>query len=495
MGPLSPSPHPRSGLSLPPGSPPPPRDPRTRQRPRSPQTSSAPQPFRTLQPNRRSVLGAGLAGLGAAGLAACGAGSGGKESLVVAIVSNPQMQDAISLIDRFTEQHPDIDVRFVSLPENEARAKITASVASGGGEFDVVMISNYETPLWAPNGWLTDLEPYIAKTDGYAPDDFVPTIKDALTVDGSMYSVPFYGESAFLVYRQDLFAEAGLTMPEHPSWDDVRDFASTLHDPDAGMSGIALRGLAGWGENLAPMSTVINTFGGCWFDMDWAPQLSSPEVHDAVSMYVDTLRSYGQPGAATSGFGECLTRFSQGNAAMWFDASSMVSGVENPDSSTVVSKTGYALGPTLETPYAGWLYSWALAIPETSQKKDAAWEFIAWMTHPDYFQLVGNEVGWEALPPGSRLSTYEIPEYAELSKNYAKPTLDSMENSTQENSMTVEVPYDGLQNVVIPEFQDLGTRVGQQFSAAIAGQKSVDEALKQSQGFAESVARTYGWEG
>ncbi|WP_226832435.1 sugar ABC transporter substrate-binding protein [Brachybacterium sp. FME24] len=449
-----------------------------------------------LRPRRRTVLGAGLtAGLGAAGLAGCGAGSGGKESIVVAIVSNPQMQDAISLIDHFTADHPDIDVRFVSLPENEARAKITASVASGGGEFDVVMISNYETPLWAPNGWLTDLEPYIAQTDGYQPDDFVPTIKDALTVDGSMYSVPFYGESAFLVYRQDLFDSAGLEMPPHPSWDDLRGFASTLHDPDAGMSGIALRGLAGWGENLAPMCTAINTFGGSWFDTDWAPRLDSEEVHDAVAMYVDTLRTYGQPGAATSGFGECLTHFSQGNAAMWFDASSMVSGVENPASSTVVGKTGYALGPTNLTEYAGWLYSWALAIPQTSQKKDAAWEFIAWMTHPDYFQLVGNEISWEALPPGSRLSTYEIPEYAELSEHYAGPTLDSMENSTQENSMTVEVPYDGLQNVVIPEFQDLGTRVGQQFSAAIAGQKSVDEALEQSQGFAESVARTYGWEG
>ncbi|MDN5687539.1 MAG: sugar ABC transporter substrate-binding protein [Brachybacterium sp.] len=468
-------------------------------RPATPGAAASPpatSPRSPLRPRRRSVLGAGLtAGLGATALAGCGAGGGGRESIVVAIVSNPQMQDAISLIDDFSQKHPDIDVQFVSLPENEARAKITASVATGGGEFDVVMISNYETPLWAPNDWLTDLEPYIAKTDGYEPEDFVPTIKDALTVDGSMYSVPFYGESAFLVYRQDLFEEAGLEMPKRPSWEDLRSFASTLHDPDSGMSGIALRGLAGWGENIAPMSTVLNTYGGCWFDLDWAPQLTSPEVREAISMYVDTLRSYGQPGAATSGFGECLTRFSQGNAAMWFDASSMVSGVENPDSSTVVGKTGYALGPTQLTEYAGWLYSWALAIPQTSEKKDAAWEFIAWMTHPDYFQLVGEEIGWEALPPGSRLSTYEIPEYAELSKNYAEPTLDSMENSTQENSMTVEVPYDGLQNVVIPEFQDLGTRVGQQFSAAIAGQKSVDEALEQSQGFAESVARTYGWEG
>ncbi|PWH06314.1 sugar ABC transporter substrate-binding protein [Brachybacterium endophyticum] len=453
------------------------------------------------RPTRRSVLGAGAlgaagAGASALGLAGCGSGSsGGRQSIVVAIVSNPQMQDAIGLVDRFHADHPDVDVRFVSLPENEARAKITASVASGGGEFDVVMISNYETPQWAANGWLADLQPYIDKTSGYAPEDFIPTIRDSLTYEKSMYSVPFYGESSFVVYRKDLFEKAGLTMPGSPTWDEIRSFAKALHDPDAGTAGIALRGLAGWGENLAPMDTVINTFGGCWFDMDWAPRLDSDEVREAVSMYVDTVRSWGQPGAATSGFGECLTQFAQGNAAMWYDASSLVSGVESPDSSTVVGKTGYALAPTQETPHAGWLYAWALAIPETSEKKQAAWDFIAWMTHPDYFQLVGEDVGWEALPPGSRASTYEIPEYKELAEHYAKPTLDSMGNATQEKAMSQEVPYPGLQFVGIPEFQDLGTRVGQQFSAAIAGGQSVDDALRQAQTFASSVARTYGWEG
>lgn len=449
------------------------------------------------RPRRRTVLGAGLAaGLGGAGLAGCGgSGGGAKETIVVAIVSNPQMQDAISLVDRFTAQHPDIAVRFVSLPENEARAKITASVASGGGEFDVVMISNYETPLWSANGWLTDLEPFIAETPGYERDDFLPTIREALAVDGAMHSVPFYGESSFVVYRRDLFEQAGLEMPERPSWDEIRSFAEQLHDPDGGITGIALRGLAGWGENLAPMNTVINTFGGQWFDEDWAPRLDSPEVREAVSTYVDTVRTWGQPGAATAGFGDCLTQVAQGSAAMWYDASSMVSGIEDPRSSTVLGRTAYALAPTAGTEYAGWLYSWALAIPETSPRKQAAWDFIAWMTHPDYFQLVGDEIGWEALPPGSRRSTYEIPEYAEIAENYAEPTLTSMDHATQEETMAQPVPYPGLQFVGIPEFQDLGTRVGQQFSAAIAGRQSVDEALSQAQRFAESVARTYGWEG
>ncbi|WP_265520799.1 ABC transporter substrate-binding protein [Oerskovia flava] len=428
---------------------------------------------------------AGCAGAGAVG------GGDGREQIIVAIVSNPQMQDAISLQDEFRAQHPDVDVRFVSLPENEARAKITASVATGGGEFDVVMISNYETPMWAANGWIENLQPYADATDGYDPDDFIPSVREALSVDGDLYSVPFYGESSFLAYREDLFDEAGLEMPERPTWDDVRGLAAELHDPDADFSGICLRGLAGWGEVMAPLSTVINTHGGSWFDEGWNARLDSPEVLEAVETYVDTVQSYGQPGAATSGFGDCLTRFSQGQTAMWYDATSMVSSVEDPSSSTVAGQTGYAPAPVDETDAAGWLYSWSLAIPTTSEHKDAAWDFVSWMTDKDYIRLVGEEIAWERVPPGSRLSTYEIPEYAEVSQAYADATLTAMGEATQANTMVAPVPYPGIQFVGIPEFQDLGTRVGQQMSAAIAGQQTVAEALEQSQSYAETVAETY----
>ncbi|GAA4421704.1 sugar ABC transporter substrate-binding protein [Georgenia halophila] len=446
---------------------------------------------------KRSVRAAvGLAAAGATALAGCAgagaiAGGGDGEQIVVAIVSNPQMQDAISLEEHFREDHPGIDVQFVSLPENEARAKITASVATGGGEFDVVMISNYETQMWAENGWIENLQPYADSTEGYAPDDFVPSVREALSYEGELYSVPFYGESSFLAYREDVFAEEGLEMPERPTWEQVRELAAELHDPADDFSGICLRGLAGWGENMAPMSTVINTFGGRWFDMDWNATLDSPEVREAVEMYIDTVQRYGEPGAATSGFGDCLTRFSQGQAAMWYDATSMVSSVEDPNASTVAGDVGYAPAPVAETEAAGWLYSWSLAIPTTSQHKDAAWEFVSWMTHPDYMRLVGEELGWERVPPGSRLSTYEIPEYAEVSSAYADETLQAMEEATQENTMTQPVPYPGIQFVGIPEFQDLGTRVGQQMSAAIADQRSLDDALAQSQLYAETVAETY----
>ncbi|MFW3385160.1 UNVERIFIED_CONTAM: sugar ABC transporter substrate-binding protein [Kocuria sp. CPCC 205274] len=439
----------------------------------------------------RARAGAALAAVATLGLAGCGSADASEEEIVVAIVANPQMQDAISLQEKFEEEHPDINVRFVSLPENEARAKITASVATGGGEFDVVMISNYETPSWAENGWIENLQPYIDQTEGYDDEDFISSIKSALSYEGDMHSVPFYGESSFLVYNQEMFEEAGITMPAQPSWTEIQDIAARLDDPANDVSGICLRGLAGWGEVMAPLTTVMNTYGGGWFDENWNPTLTSPETTRAVTDYVNLVQEHGQAGPATSGYGDCITLYSQGQTAMWYDATAMVSTIEDPSSSNVAGKNGYVPAPTMETDAAGWLYAWSLAIPSTSEHKDAAWEFVSWMTDKDYIQLVGEEVGWERVPPGSRYSTYEIPEYAEVSEAYAEPTLTAMNNATQENTFTYPPPYEGIQFVAIPEFQDLGTRVGQQISAAIAGQVTVEEALEQSQAYAEDVAAVY----
>ncbi len=427
------------------------------------------------------TLTAGCAGAGTFGATA--------NTVTIAMVSNSQMTDARELSSKFEEANPDIKLRFITLSENQARAKITASTSMGGGEFDVVMISNYETPQWAENGWLVNLSDYTRNTPGYDENDFIPSLRESLSYDGNMYSVPFYGESSFLMYRKDLLEQAGIDMPRTPTWQQVADAAAKLNGPD--MVGICLRGKPGWGEVLAPLDTVINTFGGRWFDMDWNAQLTSPEVENAVQFYVDTVREYGEPGAATSGFGECATQFSQGRAAMWYDATSAVSTVEDPKSSTVVGKVGYAMAPKVEKDNPGWLYTWSLGIPKSSDKKDAAWKFISWMTDKNYIKLVGEELGWERVPPGSRLSTYQIPQYQEVSKAYAQLTLDSIERATPLKPTVQPVPYTGVQFLAIPEFQDLGTRVSQQISAAIAGQKSVTDALEQSQEYAEVVGRSY----
>jgi sorbitol/mannitol transport system substrate-binding protein len=445
--------------------------------------------------SRRAFL-AGSAGGAALALAGCATGtdqlfSGGGSGtrITVAIVSNSQMQDAISLSPLFEQEHPGIHLDFVSLPENEARAKITADVSTQGGEFDVVMISNYETPMWSANGWLVNLQPYINNTPGYDAQDFLPQLRATLSHKGDLYSVPFYGESSFLMYRKDLMTKYNINMPTKPTWKQVAQIAETMHSK--GLVGICMRGDPGWGENLAPMDTVINAYGGRWFDPQWQAQLTSPEVTSAVSDYVSLVQKYGEPGAPAAGFSECATLYSQGDAAMWYDATSAVSTIEDPASSKVAGKNGYAWAPTQDGRPSGWLYTWSLAIPNTSPHKQAAWDFISWMTSKTYIKTVGQKLGWSHVPPGSRFSSYQIPQYKKLSSVYGPLTLQSINATNSAHPCLKPVPYTGIQFLDIPEFQDLGTNVSEQFSAAIAGSQSVQYALSQAQKYAQAVGETY----
>jgi sorbitol/mannitol transport system substrate-binding protein len=396
------------------------------------------------------------------------------------------MRDIQELTDEFEREHPDVKVRYVTLPENEARARITQDVATKAGQFDVVMIGTYEAPIWGRNGWLTDLTPYARADRAYDVDDLMPAVRKGLSVGDKLYATPFYGESSFLMYRKDLFEQAGLEMPDRPTWTQVAEFARELKTPDR--AGICLRGLPGWGEQLAPLNTVINTFGGRWYDSDWNAQLTSPATTRAVTFYLDLIKDAGEAGAPNAGFSECLTAYSQGQAAMWYDATVAAGSLEDRKVSKVVGKNGYVAAPVMETEWSGWLWAWSLAVPTTAKDPDAAWDFVSWATSKEYIRMVGERLGWTRVPPGSRLSTYEIDEYVNASSGAAEVTLDALKTIDPNKATKEPVPYTGIQYVQIPEFQDLGTSVSQQFAAVLAGNQSVEDALKTAQSEAQAVA-------
>ncbi len=434
-----------------------------------------------------------LAACGGAGGGGGGGGAaGGTTTVTVATVANPQMQDIEKLTGEFEKKYPNIKIKYVILPENELRDRVTQDVATKGGQYDVVTIGTYEAPIWAKNGWLTKLDTYAGQ-GSYDVGDLIAPVKDALSYQGGLYAVPFYGESSFLMYRKDLFAQAGLTMPDQPTWQQVADFAKKLNDPAKNMAGICLRGLPGWGEVLAPLDTVILTFGGRWYDEQWNAKLTDPATVQAVKFYVDLVRSAGEPGAPNAGFSECLTAFGQGNAAMWYDATSAAGSLEDPKVSKVAGKVGYVKAPVVQTKNSGWLWAWSLAMPETSKKKDAAWTYMSWATSKEYIKLVGQQLGWARVPPGSRMSTYQLPEYQQAAQAFAQQTLTSMEAVNVKQPGVYPQPWTGVQYVGIPEFQDLGTKVSQEISAAIAGRQSVDEAMAKAQQLAEQTAKSGGY--
>ncbi|WP_407563039.1 ABC transporter substrate-binding protein [Streptomyces sp. 184] len=432
----------------------------------------------------------------AALLAACsgaggGGSSGGDDSVNVVMVNNPQMVELQKLTAKHFTKKTGIEVNFTVLPENEVRDKISQDFANQAGQYDVATISNFEVPFYAENDWLLPLDEYAADDAKFDQQDVLAPMRESLTAeDGKLYAEPFYGESSFLMYRKDVFAEHGLKMPDKPTWQQVADLAAKADGAEPGMKGICLRGLPGWGEVVAPLTTVVNTMGGTWFDENWEAQLTSPEFTRAVEFYVGLVREHGEAGAAQSGYAECLNNLTQGKTAMWYDATAATGSLEAEDS-PVRGKIGYAPAPVDKTESSGWLYTWAWGVQKASERPESAWKFISWASSKEYEELVGKELGWANAPAGKRASTYENPDYLKAADSFADITREAIEGADPRDPGTQPRPAPGIQFVGIPEFSDLGTKVSQEISSAIAGKQSVEDALENSQELAEEVGGEY----
>jgi sorbitol/mannitol transport system substrate-binding protein len=438
-----------------------------------------------------AVAGLALSGCAGAG-GGGGGGAGGSKSINVLMVGNPQMVDIQKLTkDSFTKD-TGIKVNYTVLPENELRDKVTQDVATGAGQYDVATVGAYEVPIWAGNGWLKDVGTYADSSSSYDKADLLPPMVKSLSgQDGKLYGLPFYGESSFLMYRKDVFQKKGITMPDRPTWPQVAAMAAKVDGAEPGMKGICLRGLPGWGEMFAPLTTVVNTFGGTWFTKEWQAQVNSPAFKQAVNFYVNLIKAHGEPGASQAGFTECLNAMSQSKVAMWYDATSAAGSLEDPSVSKVAGKVGYVQAPVVKTKASGWLWTWAFVEPKTTKNADAASKYMLWATGKDYEKLVGQKLGWARVPAGKRKSTYSIPEYKKASAAFGQQTLQAIEEANPENPGVQPRPTVGVQFVDIPEFQDLGTKVSQDIAAAIAGRGTVDDALNKGQTLAEQVAKKY----
>ena len=409
--------------------------------------------------------------------------------LVIATVNNGHMIEMQKLSSEFEKANPDIKLKWVTLEEGVLRQRVTTDIATKGGQFDIMTIGMYETPIWGKKGWLMEIKP-DAKYDA---DDLLPAMRNGLSVDGKLYAVPFYGESSMLMYRKDLADKVGIKVADKPTWDDIATLAAKIHDPKNGVYGICLRGKPGWGDNMAFLSTLVNTFGGQWFNMQWKPQLDTKPWKDAIGFYVNLLNKYGPPGSAANSFNEILALYNEGKCGMWIDATIAASFITDPKQSKVADKMAFAQAPTAVTPKgANWLWSWNLAIPAGSKKVDAAQKFVTWATSKDYIQLVAKTNGWANVPTGTRKSTYASADFQKAAR-FASAELKAIESANPNDSTLPKSPYTGVQFATIPEFQSIGIAVGQQMSAALAGKTSIDAALKAGQVAAEREMKKAGY--
>ena len=414
--------------------------------------------------------------------------------LTIASVNNPNMEDMQELSTIFTDANPDIQLEWLFLDEGTLRSRLQTEVATGGGSFDLVTVGAYETPLWAANDWIVSIDALAAANpdaaEGYDFDDILAPVRNMNSYNGELFAVPFYAESSFTMYNKRILDEAGLTMPDAPTWQEVADIACAVHDPDNGIYGIALRGKPGWGDGMAPMTTVVNTFGGQWFDEEGRPQLDAPEWNEAVSFYADIANRCGPPGLTGNSFNESRQLMENGQAAVWVDATVaagiMASSPAGPD-------LAQALAPVGPVPKGNaWLWSWNLGIPSSSENQDAAFRFLTWATSKEYLELVAAEKGWAAIPPGTRQSTYERQEYLDAAP-FATMTLNAILKADPTDATANPTIAPGIQFVQIPEFSGIGTDVAQQMAAALAGDITVEEALARSQRIADEAMQDAGY--
>jgi sorbitol/mannitol transport system substrate-binding protein len=441
-----------------------------------------------------------LAGVFAAGilalalLATTATGGTATKTISVAIVANPQMQDIASLTPSLFTAKTGIKVKYTILDEGKLREVTTRDVGSGGKAFDVVMIGMYETPQFGSAGLLDDLTSKAKGDKAYNYNDLIPAVREGLSAKGKLYASPFYAESSFVMYRKDVFKAKGVTMPARPTWPQVAKIARKINSPS--MAGICLRGKPGWGDLGAAFTTVLNTFGGTWWSAksDGSPdkaQVDQPAFKTALDFYAKLVQDAGEKDAANSSFNECLAQYQAGKVAMWYDAT-VAAGLLEAKDSPVKGKNGYALAPVVKTKASGWLWSWALAIPKSSPDPTTAWKYISWATGPSYIKAAGTKTkgGWAAIPPGTRLSTYKIPQYKQAASAFAAKTLAAMKAAPIDNPGTTKRPgLPGVQYVGIPQFQDVGNRCTQLFSSVIAGSMDSSKALSQCQQIASSAIK------
>ena len=362
----------------------------------------------------------GIAGIGVSftlALSGC-AGFGnlgtdpGVTTVTLATVNNPQMQDMAQLLPEFNKLHPNIKINMIFMEENDLRNAATKDVATKGGQYDIMTVGAYEVPIWGANRWLVDLTDLAAKDPAYDVNDFFQPVRDGVSVDNRLYAVPFYGESSFLMYRKDLFQQAGLTMPERPTWEQVAQFAQKLKDPATDRAGICLRGKPGWGEMFAPLTTMVNTFGGQWYDMNWNAQVNQPGFTSTRCSSTSTpwrpavkptRCPSASPSASTSSarsVPRCGTTPPR-RPARWRTPrtrrSPERSATSGPRSRRPVTPAGCGRGTSGSTPSP--TQGPGLGVPQVGD-----FQGVRQAGRLDH-------LGWSKTPPGTRKSTYQIPEY------------------------------------------------------------------------------------
>ena len=370
-----------------------------------------------------------------------------------------------------------IIIESETIPEQQQRQKAVIELASGKPSFDVMHLSYHvQKRQFEKAGWLHDLTPFMKDPNLTAPDlaesDFSAAgLSYAKNDKGQMLSLPWSVDYFILYYNKEIFEKNKVQVPK--TLDEMNELAVKLTDEKAGIHGYVGRGLKN--ANMTLWTNYFLNYGGEFLDAKGNILTDGPEAIEATKSYVRSNKS-SPPGVAGFNWMEALASFAQGRAAMWVDGVGWAPGVENPNSSRVVGKVGYAMVPAGPKGQFSATYGDGIGIPAASTKKEAAYLYCQW--------AISKQMGGRLLQAGggvpfrnSVLNDAEIRSGVKLPKEW----LDAVINAGKISKLGLPVV------IPVAEFRDL---VGAAITATLSGADPATELKKAHEQFRPILERS-----
>jgi len=300
-----------------------------------------------------------------------------KGSTVSFLVNNNSIGTAIVANKAEFERLTGITLKVDIYQEQQMRQRLVTVLNARSDETDVFMtLVSREGQQFAKAGWYADL---AALKDDAAPDydfaGFSPALVKAVTINGTLTSMPLNIEGPVVFYRKDVFQKCGVAFPD--SLNGLETAAKALKACEPSITPFVSRGLK---DAVAyTFSNVAHNMGGKYIK-DGKSDLCSPPNRAAIDLYAGLMKDYGPPGVVNYTFNQISALYRTGRAAMAFESqnelnSMMEGGAREADTGIRVLPPG----PGGSVPTA---IGWSMAISPFSQKKGPAWYLVQWASSP-----------------------------------------------------------------------------------------------------------------
>ncbi len=410
------------------------------------------------------------------------------ESITVAVIPASYFLNLISLAPQF-EALTGIKLRFEQVPPGQIRQKAMLDLSSKTGTYATSATDPMYFPLYAANKWVEPLDKYLNDpklTDAawFQYDDIIKAWREADSVNGKPYGIPFDGEVTVQVYRKDLYDAKGLKPAT--TYDELLANAKALNNPAERVNGLALRGFAGAGQNMYIYPSILRGFGGTWIQ-NGKVVVNSPEAVKALEWYVDALKNYAPAAVRNWNWPDIADAFSQGTVATYIDAHSSAAVINNPEKSKVIGKVGYARwpkGPAGKGVTSIWNWGFPINAALNEKQKRATWLFITWATCAETQARTSYKFAGPAKRSGvNRMSTWRSQEFAAAMQgagyNFIPASLESLEQDT-------DVEW----RPRVPQWPAIGETMAVAIQAALVGQKTPKQALDEAQARIDQILKS-----